>query len=55
MDITPALTSVGAIGGIAYGVSKGKPFWATAAFAILFGIGGAALGTAVQHYQNNKS
>lgn len=55
MDITPALTSVGALGGIAYGVSKGKPFWATAAFAILFGIGGAALGMAVKNFQENKS
>ena len=52
MDITSGLTSVGAIGGIAYGVSKKKSFWTTAGFAILFAIGGAALGTTIKIYKN---
>lgn len=50
MDVTTGLTSVGAIGGIAYGVSKSKSFWTTAGFAILFAIGGAALGTAIKSF-----
>jgi hypothetical protein len=48
MNLTSALTSVGAVGGIAYGVSKKKSFWTTIGFTILFSIGGAALGTAIQ-------
>lgn len=48
MDLTTGLSSVGAIGGIAYGVSKNKSFWTTAGFAILFAIGGAALGTGIK-------
>jgi hypothetical protein len=45
MNVETALSSLGAVGGIAYGVSKQKSFWTTAGFAILFAIGGAALGT----------
>lgn len=52
MDATSALTSVGAIGGIAYAVSKRKSFWATAGFAVLFALGGAAVGTAINVYKN---
>lgn len=48
MDVTTGLTSVGAIGGIAYGVSKKKSFWTTAGFAILFAIAGAGIGTAIK-------
>jgi hypothetical protein len=48
MDITTGLTSVGAIGGIAYGVSKGKSFLTTAGFAIIFAIAGAGVGTAIK-------
>jgi len=33
MEITTGLTSVGAIGGIAYAVSKNKSFWTTASTA----------------------
>jgi hypothetical protein len=44
MKVTSALSSAGAIVGIYYGVSKGKSFWTTAGFAILFSFGGAALG-----------
>lgn len=43
-----ALTSIGAIVGIFYGVSKRLPFAATAGLTILFAIGGAALGTAYE-------
>ena len=38
-------SSIGAIAGIWYGVSKSKGFWATAGFTILFAVGGAALGS----------
>ena len=48
MNLKPALTSLGAIGGIAYGVSKKKSFWTTIGFTILFSIGGAVLGTAIE-------
>ena len=44
MKITSALSSLGAVYGIYYGVSKKKSFWTTAGFTILFSIGGAALG-----------
>ena len=48
MKVGSAFTSIGAIGGLAYGVSKRKSFWTTAGFTILFAVAGAALGTAVQ-------
>ena len=48
MNVATAFSSLGAVGGIAYGVSKQKSFWTTAGFTILFAIGGAALGTAYQ-------
>lgn len=53
MDVTTGLTSVGAIGGIAYGVSKNKSFWTTAGFAIIFAIAGAGLGTAIKMVKND--
>jgi hypothetical protein len=53
MDVTTGLTSVGAIGGIAYGVSKKKSFWTTAGFAIIFAIAGAGLATAVKMVKND--
>lgn len=46
MNSSTALSSVGAIVGIVYGISKKKSFWTTAGFTILFAIGGAALGSA---------
>ena len=46
MRVSAALSSIGAVTGIWYGVSQKKSFWTTAGFAILFSIGGAALGTA---------
>jgi len=46
MKVSAALTSLGAVAGIWYGVSQRKSFWTTAGFAILFSVGGAALGTA---------
>lgn len=48
MKVGTALTTLGAIGGLAYGISKQKSFWTTAGFTILFAIVGAAAGTAVQ-------
>lgn len=52
MRTTSALSSMGAVLGIVYGVSKKKSFWTTAGFAILFSIGGAALGTAYNSLTN---
>jgi hypothetical protein len=48
MDISTGLTSVGAIGGIAYAVSKNKSLWTTAGFAVIFAIAGAGLATAIK-------
>jgi hypothetical protein len=53
MRVSSALTSVGAVYGIYYGVSKGKSFWTTAGFTILFAIGGAALGAAYHAVTDN--
>jgi hypothetical protein len=48
MKYSSVLSSLGAVGGIYYGVSKKKSFWTTAGFTILFAIGGGALGTAIE-------
>ena len=53
MKLSSALSSLGAVAGIAYGVSQKKSFWTTAGFTILFAIGGAALGTAYNAIKNN--
>jgi len=45
LKVSAALTSLGAVAGIWYGVSQRKSFWSIAGFAILFSVGGAALGT----------
>ena len=50
MNITSALTSVGAVGGIAYGVYNQKSFWATAGYALLFAFAGASLATAYNSF-----
>ena len=47
MKVGTALTTIGAIGGLAYGVSQRKSFWTTAGFTILFAVVGAAAGVAV--------
>jgi hypothetical protein len=54
MDVQKTLTSLGAVGGIVYGVSKQKGFWATAGFALLFSIAGVALGTAYNSITSSK-
>lgn len=51
MDFAKALSSIGAISGIVYGVSQRKSFWGTAGFAVVFAIGGAAIGMII----NNKN
>jgi len=48
VDVTKVLSSLGAVAGIYYGVTKGKGFWVTAGFALLFSVGGAALGSAYE-------
>ena len=52
MEMT-GLTSIGAIGGIVYGVSKNKSFWATAGFAIIFAIAGAGLATIIKNLKTD--
>jgi hypothetical protein len=52
MNVTSALSSVGAIGGIYYGVSQKKSFWTTIGFTILFSIGGAEIGTTINAIKN---
>lgn len=54
-DATTALTTVGAMVGLGYGVLKNKPFWTTAILTVVFATGGAALGTAIQKISNEKS
>lgn len=54
MQVSSALSSLGAVAGIAYGVSNRKSFWTTAGFAILFALGGAALGTAYNAITNKN-
>jgi len=49
--VTSGLSSIGAIGGIAYAVSKRKTFWVTATYGLVFAIAGAAVGTII----NNKT
>ena len=49
MDVTKSLSSLGAVLGIYYGVSKSKGFWATAGFTILFAVGGASIGKAYEY------
>jgi hypothetical protein len=44
MEVSKALTSIGAVTGLYYGVTKNKGFWGTAGFTLLFAIGGVALG-----------
>ena len=51
VNATSGLSSLGAVLGIYYGVSKGKGFWATAGFTLLFSIGGAALGNAYESFK----
>ena len=53
MKLTSALSSFGAVAGIFYGVKQNKSFWTTAGFAILFSIGGAALGTGINYIYKN--
>lgn len=52
LAITSALTSVGAIGGIGYAVSKNHSFWVTAGFCIVFAIGGYGVGKFIESVNN---
>jgi hypothetical protein len=52
LAITPALTSVGALGGIGYAVSKKHSFWATAGFCIVFAITGFGIGKLIESVNN---
>lgn len=45
--LTGILTSAGALAGIVYGISKQNGFWATAGFALLFSVAGAAGGSVI--------
>lgn len=53
MNATSTMTSVGAMCGVAYGISQKKSFWTTTGFALLFAIAGAALGATYQTYAND--
>ena len=48
IDFTRALTSVGALGGIAYGISKSKSFWVMAGYSVIFALTGYAVGKGIQ-------
>ena len=45
--------SLGAIVGIYYGVTKSKGFWGTAGFALLFALGGVAVGKVYESIKND--
>jgi len=53
MNLSSGLSSVGAIIGVFYGVTKRKSVWTTAGITILFAIGGAAAGVAIKQFSNN--
>lgn len=55
MQVKSALTSIGAIAGIYYGISKQKSFWVTAGVTLLFSLGGAALGHAYETISEKNS
>jgi hypothetical protein len=44
MEVSKALTSLGAVAGLYYGVTRNKGFWGTAGFTLLFALSGVALG-----------
>jgi hypothetical protein len=44
MEASNALTSIGAVSGLYYGVTRNKGFWGTAGFTLLFALGGVAVG-----------
>ena len=44
MEVSKALTSVGAVAGLYYGVTRNKGFWGTAGFTLLFALSGVAVG-----------
>ena len=48
------LSSLGAIGGIAYGISLKKGFWVTAGLGLLCAIGGAAVGATYNYLKTNN-
>jgi ABC-type nitrate/sulfonate/bicarbonate transport system permease component len=47
LNATNTLTTVGAVGGIIYGIKQQKGFWATAGYTLLFALVGTALATAI--------
>jgi hypothetical protein len=53
MKTAPALTQIGAIAGLFYGVSKQKPFWTTAGLTLLFAVGGTVLGMTYDSIKKN--
>ena len=52
--MTSFFSSAGAIAGIYYGIKTKKSFWGTVGYTILFSIGGAALGTAINTLTNKN-
>lgn len=52
MQVSKSLSSLGAVAGLYYGVTKNKGFWGTAGFTLLFAIGGAALGSFYESIKN---
>jgi hypothetical protein len=45
MSAVGIMTSVGALGGIVYGMNRSKSFFTVAGFCLLFAVTGAAIGT----------
>lgn len=53
MGIAKTLTTVSALAGLGYAVSKKKSFWMTAGITVLAAIAGAGAGSAIQSFKKN--
>ena len=51
-SVSAALTTIGAIGGIGYAMSKGKPFWTTAVLCVVFAMVGYGTGKFIESSNN---
>lgn len=53
MNLTKTFTTVSALAGLFYSVSKRHGFWMTAGITVVSAIGGAAVGSVVTNLKND--
>lgn len=53
MELAKTFTTVSALAGLAYAVSKRHGFWLTAGITVISAIGGAAVGSVVNQIKND--